>query len=83
MNRSTHALIGLLAFAGTFASALAADAPPANPGTSSAPLTRAEVKAETLRALAAHEVVFGEIAYPRQPDRLSGTPAKARTAATR
>ena len=32
--------------------------------------TRAEVKAETLRALAAHEIPFGEAAYPvqRVPD---------------
>jgi hypothetical protein len=78
MKKSTLVLIGLLASIGVETAAVAADV---SPSTSSAPipgLTRAEVKAETLRALAAHEIPFGEAAYPVEPNRTPVRAAKAR-----
>jgi hypothetical protein len=77
MRKIALVLIGLLATIGVEAAAVAADASPSTSSTPAPGLTRAEVKAETLRALAAHEIPFGEAAYPAQPNRAPVRAAKA------
>src|ERR1700761_5478460 len=50
--------------------------PPASQ-TDSSGLTRAEVKAETLRALKAHEVQFGDVYNPVAPSSSEPSPSRA------
>ncbi len=64
MKTSTIVVAGLLAAAAVQASVARPDGPAPLQGSSASPLTRAEVRAETLRALRAGEVSFGDVDRP-------------------